>query len=66
MFKIPDYDEDPSDEMVEFLHGNPEKWYGDECGIILIHNDGSEEEGVPGDSVFKDEDGVYHIRKAET
>ena len=48
--------------MVDFLHANPNKWDGDECGIIL-HNPEGEELAVPGDYIVRGEDGVYHVEK---
>lgn len=64
-YQIPLHDEMPSDEMVEWLHENTEDWDGDPSGITLIHNDGTEELGLPGDFVVRDENGRYSIEKGE-
>jgi len=65
-YQIPSHDVAPSDEMIEWLHENIEDWSGDECGIVLIHNDGTEETGFPGDWVVRDKDGRYHIEKEKS
>lgn len=65
-YQIPQHDVEPTEEMIEWLHENEEDWSGDECGIVLIHNDGTEETGYPGDWVVRDEHGRYHIEKEKT
>ena len=60
-YQIPKYDQDPSEEMIDFLAQNPLPWDGDECGINLSLPDGSEIVGIPGDWVVRAEDGVYRI-----
>lgn len=64
-YQIPQHDQMPSEEMIEWLSENVEDWSGDESGILLIHNDGTEEMGVPGDWVVRDEFGRYSIQKGE-
>lgn len=34
-FQIPDYDQDPPEGMVEWLHENPKEWEGDSSGILM-------------------------------
>ena len=63
-YQIPQYDEDASEEMIEWLHENAEDWDGDPFGITLYHDDGSEEFGAPGDWVVRDENGRYRIEKS--
>lgn len=68
MYKIPDYTEEPSFEMIDFLHENPNDWDGDECGIVLYNDSESDEpsyRGGPGDWVYKDEDGIYRVKKSD-
>lgn len=50
-FKIPSYDEDPSDRMVDWLNTfGCEQWEGDDSGILLYGpNDEEGELCVPGD-----------------
>jgi len=62
-YQIPQHDEAPSEEMIEWLHENLEDWNGEPDGITLIHNDGTEEHGAPGDWVVRDEHGMYRIEK---
>lgn len=61
-FQIPAHEE-PTPEMIEWLHENTEDWTGDESGIVLIHNDGTEETGEPGDWVVRDNQGRYSIER---
>lgn len=61
-YQIPAPGVDPSREMVEWLHINPEKWDGDESGITLYHADGSTEFGRPGDWIAC-ADGRYYVIK---
>lgn len=62
-YQIPQYNEAPSEEMIEWLSENIEDWDGDPSGITLIHNDNTEEFGAPGDWVVRDENGRYRIQK---
>lgn len=64
MYQIPDYTEEPSEEMIEFLNENPRDWDGDETGIVLYDENDVEIYGAPGDWVYKDENGVYRIKKS--
>ena len=48
-YRIPAYDEDPSDELIEFLHANPHEWEGSESGISLEHPHVGRQEAAPGD-----------------
>ena len=65
-YQIPRHDQEPSEEMIEWLHENIEDWSGDECGIALIHNDGTEELGLPGDWIVRDKDGRYSVEKEKS
>lgn len=65
-YQIPQHYVAPSEEMIEWLHENTEDWEGDESGIVLIHNDGTQENGAPGDWVVRDSNGRYSIEKDET
>lgn len=65
-YQIPRHDQEPSEEMIDWLHENTEDWSGDECGIVLVHTDGGEETGFPGDWVVRDENGRYHIEKEKS
>jgi len=65
-FVVPDFHLDPSEEMIEFLHENPLGWEGDECGLILYNTDGNVAyTALPGDTVYRDQDGVYRVEKAK-
>lgn len=35
MFQVPNFSEDPGDDMVEFMQECPHEWNGDECGISI-------------------------------
>lgn len=54
-FTVPAYDEDPNEDMINFLHELPIEWDGDECGINF-YNPGEEEPllVVPGDTFVWD------------
>ena len=55
-FRIPNFGEDPTDEMVEFLNENHLPWDGDESGIRLTSYAGGKEYeviGEPGDYVVR-------------
>jgi hypothetical protein len=58
-FQIPQRDEMPSEEMVEFLHECTQEWDGDEEGITI-----GDVLGGPGDWVVRC-DGVYTILTAK-
>ena len=63
-FTIPNYGEEPSTEMVDFLNENPLDWDGDDSGIALFDSDGEVASlGFPGDEIYVDSDGVYKIEK---
>lgn len=66
-YRIPQHNEDPSDEMVDFLSENTEDWDGDDSGITLGTTDGSagDELGGPGDWVVRLDNGQYRIRNHE-
>ena len=34
-YRVPMHDEDPTDEMIEWLHSSPLSWDGDESGICF-------------------------------
>lgn len=64
-FKIPSYGEDPSQEMIDFLHKCKQPWDGDDSGITIRVREGDDgfDLGVPGDYVVCNADGVYSIEK---
>jgi len=64
-YQIPQHDEDPTEEMIEFLNANPEEWDGDPSGILLHHDDGTQEFGNHGDWVVRDANGRYSIEKGD-
>lgn len=65
-YQIPHHHQEPSEEMIEWLHENTEDWSGDESGIVLIHTDGGEEHGAPGDWIVRDKDGRYSVEKEKS
>lgn len=62
-YQIPAHNEEPSTEMVEWLHENAENWEGNDTGIVLYHDDGSAETGFPGDWLVRDEAGRYSVER---
>lgn len=66
VFKVPAYDQMPSDEMIEWLHEMSQEWDGDECGISIYPPLGSNGEvgepklAGPGDYVVSSE-GIYYV-----
>lgn len=66
VFKVPAYDEMPSDEMIEWLHQMSQEWDGDECGLSIYPPLGPAGEvgepklAGPGDYVVESE-GVYYV-----
>ncbi len=60
--QIPHHDDEPSDEMIEFLNDMKQKWEGDECGIIIYDGD-KIYAGYEGDFVCA-ENGKYWIENA--
>ena len=62
-FQIPARGEEPSEEMIAFLHDNPLDWDGDDEGINLeVEGHEESEFGDHGDFVIET-NGVYRIEK---
>lgn len=66
VWKIPQHDEMPSEEMIDWLSEMTQEWDGDESGIVIFPpvgpngEIGVEKVGAPGDYVVES-DGVYYI-----
>lgn len=60
VWKIPQHDEMPSEEMIDWLSVMTQEWDGDESGITICSLDGEHKLGGPGDYVVES-DGVYYI-----
>ena len=66
VWQIPQHDQMPSEEMIEWLHQMGQEWDGDESGISIAPPLGPNGEvrdakvGGPGDYVVEN-DGVYYI-----
>lgn len=61
VWKIPQHDEMPSEEMIDWLSEMTQEWDGDESGITISPPDGGDAKiGAPGDYVVES-DGVYYI-----
>ena len=60
VWKIPQHDEMPSEEMIDWLSEMTQEWDGDESGITITSPEGKEMAGAPGDYVIES-DGVYYI-----
>lgn len=60
VWKIPQHDEMPSEEMIDWLSEMTQEWDGDESGITISSPDGNDMVGGPGDYVVES-DGVYYI-----
>jgi hypothetical protein len=66
VWQIPQRDEMPSDEMIEWLHEMSQEWDGDESGIVIFPPLGPNGEvgeskvGGPGDYVVEN-NGIYGI-----
>lgn len=61
-FKVPLFDEMPSDEMIDWLHENPNDWEGDESGIALSFP-GQGDQNIKYSQAFP---GDYVVRNDET
>lgn len=64
-YRIPALGQEPSEEMIEWLHTMPNEWDGDDSGITICSLDGNTENdktGGPGDWVIC-ADGVWTIVK---
>ena len=35
-YQIPQHDQEPSEEMIEWLHENTEDWSGEKAGVSLV------------------------------
>jgi hypothetical protein len=59
-FQIPSHEVDPSDEMIEWLHGLKQEWDGDDSGVTVCIGvqDGEQvwATGGPGDWLIQDEE----------
>lgn len=65
VWKIPQHDEMPSEEMIAWLHEMTQEWDADEGGITIFPPDGStERSGAPGDFVVED-GGIYRIMSGD-
>ena len=60
VWKIPQHDEMPSEEMIDWLSEMTQEWDGDESGITISFPSGYDMVGAPGDYVVESE-GVYYI-----
>jgi hypothetical protein len=60
VWKIPQHDEMPSEEMIGWLSEMTQEWDGDESGITITSPEGKVMVGSPGDYVVES-DGVYYI-----
>lgn len=50
--KVPEYDEDPSEEMIDDLNDLTIEWNGDECGLVFYKETDSRHcTASPGDVV---------------
>lgn len=47
MYQVPNYSEDPGDDMVDFMNSCPHEWTGDECGVNITLGD-TEYQAAPG------------------
>ena len=66
LHRIPNYGEDPSEELVEWLSNLEQDWDGDDCGLNITLPDGTQSVGGPGDWVcFDPQTGVTYIEKDE-
>lgn len=52
-FQIPQYDQDPSDAMIDWLATCPCEWNGDDSGITMEVAPGVIQQGSPGDWVVQ-------------
>lgn len=65
-FVVPSHSEDPAMGMIDFLHENPMKWEGDESGLIFYGADDQVTyHAFPGDTVYRDQAGVYRVEKRQ-
>lgn len=64
VWKIPQHDEMPSEEMIAWLHEMTQEWDGDESGITICSLDGEHKVGGPGDFVVED-GGIYRIMSGD-
>ena len=55
-YTIPLYNEMPSDEMIDWLHENPNDWSGDDFGIHLNQETDEYVSGGPGETVARDDE----------
>lgn len=61
-YRVPLRGEEPSEEMVEWLHKNPLEWSGDDDGMIFEMPSGDEVSATHGDLITI-VDGVYSVIK---
>ena len=64
-FQVPAYDQEPLDQMVEWLHAMPEEWDGDPSGINIHISENNCQLALPGDWIVQREDGKYRAVPAE-
>lgn len=58
-FQVPARDEDPSQEMVDWLQAMDQKWEGDGEGIVIEGPTGTNT-AFPGDWIIKNTNGEYY------
>jgi hypothetical protein len=61
-FKVPAYDEDPSEEFIEHLHNLTIEWDGDPSGLTFNLPEG-DVIAEPGDTVTFNSDGSVSVTK---
>ena len=59
-YQIPQHDEMPSEDMIEWLNKCSQEWDGDSLGLNIMQANGEFMTGGPGDWVVEC-DGVYTI-----
>lgn len=64
-FQVPNHDEAPSEEFIEFLNDLDIEWSGDECGIIFGMSP-DDVTALPGDTVTFNPDGSVSVTKGIT
>ena len=62
--QLPDLDDDASQELLDFLHHNPEQWESGFYGTLVLHTLEGDMEARPGDWIIRGVEGEYYPCKA--
>lgn len=63
--QLPPADQDPSDELVDFLAESPNDWEGERHGELVIHTLEGTMSAQPGDWIIKGVKGEYYPCKPD-